>query len=376
MKLLILAYAALSLAALTRVNDKNFKEVVIDSGKYVLVDFYADWCRHCMNLMPAIEELAETYADVPEVEVVKINGDEDGRKMTKKYDLPGFPTLLLFHGEEKPIEYEGLRDAESISNFIQLASKIRLPSAAEEVSSLVIQLTDYNFKTDVLWAPYKTLVLFSENDKKSKKLHSIWNELTGVYAAEEDQVRFGRVDLDPKNKPQIKNMLTLFGVTHSPMILFFDPAKVDADGLKRPAYYSGDLSLSGFTNYVNIVAGLDRDTEGRLSDSAGRSHAIELLFAKNPADVFPFIAQLESQIEKSGVEAMIEQKVLSLVDDLKMLAYYKRAVAHYIKDGKASLERESNRLKTILAGGKANVDTAALDYMQKRYNVLSSLLKH
>lgn len=216
MKLLILAYAALSLAALTRVNDKNFKEVVIDSGKYVLVDFYADWCRHCMNLMPAIEELAETYADVPEVEVVKINGDEDGRKMTKKYDLPGFPTLLLFHGEEKPIEYEGLRDAESISNFIQLASKIRLPSAAEEVSSLVIQLTDYNFKTDVLWAPYKTLVLFSENDKKSKKLHSIWNDLTGVYAAEEDQVRFGRVDLDPKNKPQIKNMLTLFGVTHSP----------------------------------------------------------------------------------------------------------------------------------------------------------------
>ncbi|KAF7999164.1 hypothetical protein HF325_006696 [Metschnikowia pulcherrima] len=118
----ILLFVFAAAASLVRVNDKNFKDVVLDSGRFTLVDFYADWCRHCMKLMPTIEELAELYENVPEIQIVKINGDEDGRKMTRKYKVPGFPTLLMFHGDDEPVEFDGMRDLDAISNFVQQVS--------------------------------------------------------------------------------------------------------------------------------------------------------------------------------------------------------------------------------------------------------------
>lgn len=375
MRLLLLAFVPLALASLVRINDKNFKDVVVNSGKYVLVDFYADWCRHCMTLMPTIEELAEKFAYTPEIDIVKLNGDEDGRKMTSKYKIEGFPTLLLFHGTDKPIEYSGLRDAESIGNFIQLASGVRLRSAAEEFLPLVLQLSDFNFQNSVLRANHKTLVLFSSSgDKTALQLHTVWNELTEIFKHEEDQIRFGRVNMHLDNKAQVKNMVGLFAISHSPMILYFDPQKVDPDGLKRPAYYSGELTSRGFVDFVNSEAGTNRDTDGNLKKTAGRIPSIENFFAKNRADALPIIGKIEEQLEEKGLEALVLAKVLQTADDLPMLAYYKRAIGYFVEGGKASLERESQRLKNLLANSRNNIDSKALDYMQKRSNVLEGLL--
>lgn len=46
-------------------------------------------------------------ADVPAVQIVKIIGDNDGKKM--KYDISGFPTLLLLHDEDETVEFNGTR---------------------------------------------------------------------------------------------------------------------------------------------------------------------------------------------------------------------------------------------------------------------------
>lgn len=375
MKLLFITYASLALATLVRINDKNFKDVAINSGKYVLVDFYADWCRHCMNLMPAIEELSVKYALTPEIEIVKINGDEDGRKMTKKYNVPGFPTLLLFHGNDKPIEYDGLRDAESISNFIQAASGLRIRKPGEEFSSLIIQLSDYNFQSSVLRAEHLTLVLFSAaGDKTSEKLHKIWNNLTEIYSNEEDKIRFGRVDISPKNKALVKNLVGLFGVSYAPMILFFDPTKIDPDGLRRPSYYSGELSLKAFSEFANLASGVSRGPDGALMKTAGRIGKIDSLFKEKASEVIPFIVDLESQLEKNGRDALIQRKILSPSDDISMLSYYKRAIGQLAQSGKEGVQRESNRLKKLLADRRDSIDSKALDYMQKRSNVLDAIL--
>lgn len=42
---------------------KNFKELVTDSGRDALIEFYAPWCGHCQKLAPVWEELGEKVCD-------------------------------------------------------------------------------------------------------------------------------------------------------------------------------------------------------------------------------------------------------------------------------------------------------------------------
>ena len=73
--------------------DGNFESDVIGSEVPTLVDFWAEWCGPCMQIAPALEELASEMADT--VTVAKLNIDEN--PMTpSKYGVRSIPTLMLF----------------------------------------------------------------------------------------------------------------------------------------------------------------------------------------------------------------------------------------------------------------------------------------
>jgi len=74
------------------INDTNYKEL-LESGKPVVVDFWAPWCGPCRSIAPIIEELATEYEG--RVVIGKYNVDDD-TDLGVEYGIRNIPTLLFF----------------------------------------------------------------------------------------------------------------------------------------------------------------------------------------------------------------------------------------------------------------------------------------
>ena len=75
------------------VNTNNFNELVLNSDKPVLVDFWAEWCGPCKALGPVLEEVSQEVSG--KIDVVKLNVDESP-ELAQKYGVRGIPTMAVF----------------------------------------------------------------------------------------------------------------------------------------------------------------------------------------------------------------------------------------------------------------------------------------
>jgi thioredoxin 1 len=79
------------------VTPEEFNEIINNSHKLVVVDFFAEWCMPCLMIAPIIEDLAEQMKDI---KFTKINID-DNRELAEKYKISSIPCLVIFkNGQE------------------------------------------------------------------------------------------------------------------------------------------------------------------------------------------------------------------------------------------------------------------------------------
>ncbi len=78
--------------------DANFEELVLQSDKTVIVDFWAEWCGPCRMVGPIVHQLGEEYGD--KAVVGKLNVDQNA-DITKKFGIRNIPTILFFKGGEQ-----------------------------------------------------------------------------------------------------------------------------------------------------------------------------------------------------------------------------------------------------------------------------------
>ncbi len=72
--------------------DANIKEF-INSGKPVVIDFWAEWCGPCRMVGPAVEELAKEYDG--KVIIGKMDVDENV-DTPNEFGVRNIPTILFF----------------------------------------------------------------------------------------------------------------------------------------------------------------------------------------------------------------------------------------------------------------------------------------
>jgi thioredoxin 1 len=77
------------------VTDASFTADVLEHDKYILVDFWAEWCGPCRQVSPILEEIAGEHAD--KITVVKLNVDENPATAAE-YGVISIPTLNVYKG--------------------------------------------------------------------------------------------------------------------------------------------------------------------------------------------------------------------------------------------------------------------------------------
>lgn len=80
------------------VTQQNFREVVLQNGQPVLLDFGAPWCTYCNRLAPVLDELAGELED--SLVLAKINTDESP-VLTQQFGVSVIPTLILFRDGQR-----------------------------------------------------------------------------------------------------------------------------------------------------------------------------------------------------------------------------------------------------------------------------------
>ncbi len=79
------------------ITDSNFNELVINSDKPVVVDFWAEWCGPCKMIGPVIDEISNEYSD--KAVVGKVNVDQNS-SVSAQFNVRSIPTVLFIKNGE------------------------------------------------------------------------------------------------------------------------------------------------------------------------------------------------------------------------------------------------------------------------------------
>lgn len=123
------------------ITPENFQQVILQQSqeKLVLVDFWAQWCEPCKDLMPMLEKIASEYKN----EMILARVDcEAQQEIAAQFGIRNLPTVMVVQAGQPVDGFAGMQSESQIREM--LAKYLPQPGDAEmQQAAQFIQQGDY-----------------------------------------------------------------------------------------------------------------------------------------------------------------------------------------------------------------------------------------
>ena len=127
------------------IDQENAQQYLIEESfnRPVVVDFWADWCAPCKQLMPLLEKLADEYAGA--FLLAKINADEQ-QGISQQLGVRSLPTVMVFKDGQPVDGFAGAQPEKAVRELLQK----HLPSPWDDKIAEAKELLDQGNTADAV----------------------------------------------------------------------------------------------------------------------------------------------------------------------------------------------------------------------------------
>ena len=123
------------------ITPENFQQVILQQSqeKLVLVDFWAQWCEPCKDLMPMLEKIASEYKN--DMILARVDCEQQ-QEIAAQFGIRNLPTVMVVQSGQPVDGFAGMQTESQIREM--LAKYLPQPGDAEmEKAAQLVQQGDY-----------------------------------------------------------------------------------------------------------------------------------------------------------------------------------------------------------------------------------------
>jgi thioredoxin len=109
---------------------ENFN-ATIESGRTIIIDFWAPWCGPCRAFAPTFEAVSEEF---PDVVFAKINTEQE-QELAAAFNIRSIPTLMVFREQIVLFSQAGMLPKSALQQVVSQALAIDMAKVHAEIAT-------------------------------------------------------------------------------------------------------------------------------------------------------------------------------------------------------------------------------------------------